>query len=428
MSDRSGERQASWRRREDEAGRAFSHVSVREIKRRLEISWFGGMLLWLSKTNYHVLVVCPTTVRTTLAALGMMVIFTTALAFVSALYTVKTALVPPDYFLAWPISVVLAAIYAFGIMIIDREIVGATGNRALFIRFVFALFIATAVSYPVKLLFFDGRIANEIAQLLEEEYAPKIERIEQLKDTAEAERRQRRDQLDAQIAQLDGVIAVVSREIEREEQKVHCGPKCQALIAQKAENMAERRGLVEEMDSLPAPGQLPEAAQREVDLLRAEMDARAAVAYDFLYKMEALDRIAREVGPSYYVISTFLFIFFLMLEIVPLALKFSIGRTEYHYYIDARTRINNQKIVSIANLYIERMERDNQAALEDVPAEVTDVIAAAMEDEAIAERSPETRSVAEVLEASAGDTGTGRTERRTPPETPPSRGGGEGNA
>ena len=71
---------------------------------------------------------------------------------------------------------------------------------------------------------------------------------------------------------------------------------------------------------------------------------------------------------------------------MPLFLKLALGKTEYHYYIEARTQINNQKIVSWTNLYLQWMQ-DNEGdreALERVPAEVTDIIAAAMEDESTA--------------------------------------------
>lgn len=410
MSDGAGTEaagmRARWRRPPGTRERADSHLPVHEIKRRLHISRLTSALLWLSKTDYFVLSLCPTTTRNTLTSLGMMVVFTTALAFCSALYTVKTAVVPPGAYLAWPISVALACVYAFGILIIDRELVGATSNKALWIRGVFAALIATAVSYPVKLLFFEGRIVNEIGQMLEEEHAPKLRRIRELKATVETERLQQREGMRAQIEKVDSDIAVLDEEIKREQDDVRCGPRCDAWRKEKEKKMAMRLGLVEKLDSLDAPGELPEPIRREVDRLEAEMGARVAVAYDFLYKAEALDRIAEEVGPSYQYLSWFVFVFFFMLEIVPLSLKLSLGKTEYHYYIDARTQINNQKIVSIANLYIAQMQEDDQQALE-VPTEVTDIIAANMEDESTATKRLVSESVAEMIEA-PGDDGAAR--------------------
>ena len=366
--------------------RAASHVPIHEVKRKLHISPLAGMLLWLSKTDYYVLSLCPTTTRNTFASLGMMVIFTTLVAFCAALYTAKTTFVPPGAPHAWPISIGLASIYAFGILIIDREIVGATSMKALWIRFVFAVLIATAVSYPVKLLFFEGRIASEIAQLLEEEHAPKLQRIAELERIVENERQEQRQSVRSQIDSLDRDVRVMDEEIEREKNIGHCGPKCQRLLATKEQMLSRRLDLVRGLDALDQPGQLPEPVRLEVDRLRAEMGSRAANAYDFLYKAEALDRIAAEMGRSYQILSWFIFAFFFLLESVPLGLKLALGRTEYHYYIEARTQLNNQKIVSLANLYIGYMQENDERALNDVPEEVTDIIAAVMEDESTATR------------------------------------------
>ena len=406
------------------------HLSIDEVKRRLHIRPLLNVLLWMSKTDYYVLSLCPTTARNTLASLGKMVIFTTSLAFASSLYTLKTAVVPPDASLAWPISVVLALVYAYGILIIDREIVGATSTSAAaqVIRLLFALLIATAVSYPVKLLFFEGRIVNEIDQILEEEHAPKIERIEHLKSTVDKDRYEQREGIRSQIDAIDKSIEALDKEIEREGDIVHCGPKCQALLAQKDEMMKNRIGLVERLQSLNATGELPASILEEINALEAEMKARRDVAYDFLYKMEALDRIADEVGPSYQFISTFLFMFFLALEIVPLVLKWTLGKTEYHYYIEARTQINNQKIVSWANLYLKWMQ-ENEAdrdALERVPDEVTDKIAAVMEDES----TPARRLDAELGSDPHTEEEAGRDpiEGTTPRDDTPAPDGGDRNA
>ena len=396
--------------------RAASHVPIHEVKRKLHISPITSMLLWLSKTDYYVLSLCPTTTRNTFASLGMMVIFTTLVAFCAALYTAKTTFVPPGAPYAWPIAVGLASIYAFGILIIDREIVGATSTKALWIRLVFAVLIATAVSYPVKLLFFEGRIASEIGQLLEEEHAPKLQRIAELKRTVENERQEQRRSVRSQIDSLDRDVRVMDEEIEREKNIGHCGSKCRELLATKEQMLARRLDLVRGLDTFNQPGQLPEPVRLEVARLRTEMDSRAANAYDFLFKAEALDRIAAEMGQSYHILSSFIFLFFFLLESVPLGLKLALGRTEYHYYIEARTQLNNQKIVSLANLYIGYMQENDERALE-VPEEVTDIIAAVMEDESTATRRlRDTVTGLELGTGHAPEPETDSVERRTQEE------------
>ena len=405
------------------SNQAPHHLSIDKVKSQLNIGPGLSVLLWLSKTDYYVLSLCPTTVRHTLASLGMMVIFTTSLAFASSLYTLKTAVVPPDASLAWPISVVLSLVYAFGILIIDREIVGATSSKGVWIRPIFALLIATAVSYPVKLLFFDGRIVNEIDQMLEEEHAPKIKRIEDLKSTVDRDRWEQREGITSQIAAIDKSIEALDEEIKRERGIVHCGPKCQALLAQKNKEMEKRFALVERLEPLNATGELPASILEEVNELEAEMKSRRDAAYDFLYKAEALDRIADEMGWSYYILAHFIFAFFFALEIVPLILKSALGKTEYHYYIEARTQINNQKIVSWANLYLKWMQEneENREALERVPNEVTDTIADVMEDEST---GPARRLGVELgADPPKEETGRDPIEGTTPDDTPAPDGG-----
>ena len=381
-----------------ETERSDSHDPSHEIQRKLDIRPYERPFLWLAKWDEHVMSRCPSTVRKTLKALGMMVAFTTVLAFVSALYTVKTTLIPPDFSMGWPVSIALAAVYAYGIMAIDRVIVSASNAKAVLVRIPFALIIAIAVSYPVKLLFFEGRIASEIDQMVTEGNASLVKRIEELKADAAKRQSDKRAIILDEIASFDKEIAVLDRQIEEEARKIECGPKCQEFRSQKEDVLVKRAGAVGRLDAVSEPGYLPEGTRLQVEGLQAEMDGRRAIAYDFLYKIEALDRIAKEVGPSYTYLSWFLLVFFAALELVPMALKLSLGMTEYHYYIEARTALNNQKIVSLTNWYLTRMQENDQAVM-DVPIEVTDMIAHAMEDESTPMRRVRHETLAEVLAA-----------------------------
>ena len=380
------------------AERSDSHDPSHEIQRRMDIRSYERLFLWLAKWDEHVMSRCPSTVRKTLKALGMMVAFTTVLAFVSALYTIKTTLIPPDFSMGWAVSIVLAAVYAYGIMAIDRVIVSASNSRAILIRIPFAVMIALAVSYPVKLLFFEGRIASEIDQMVQEENAPVIKRIEALKADAAKRQSDRRGIILDEIASFDKEVAVLDKQIEEEAKKIECGPKCQEYRRQKEDVLVKRARSADRLDAVSAPGYLPEDTRLEVEGLQTEIANRRAIAYDFLYKIEALDRIAEEVGTSYTYLSWFLILFFAALELVPMALKLSLGMTEYHYYIEARTALNNQKIVSITNLYLSRMQEDDQAVM-DVPIEVTDIIAHAMEDESTPMRRARHETLTEALAA-----------------------------
>ena len=363
-------------------GRSHTHQSVDDIVREQHIGSLERFLLWLSKTDYYVLSLSTYHSRLTLAGLGMMVVFTSLLAFCSSLYALLTTLVSPESAWRWPAALTLAGLYAFGIMIIDREIVGAVSKKALPIRFLFAVFIAVAVSWPVKLKFFDGRIQLEINRMVDEKNAAKLERIEQLKQTGEPERQQQRQAIRNRIDSLDRGIGVLDAEIHREARNVECGPKCQGFRQQKDMLMDRRQTAEAELAKLGHPEAIPDSLRQEIEQLQREVAEEHAVSYDFLTKWEALDRIKRQPDSDYPVLSTFLLLFFMLLELVPLGLKWSLGKTEYHYYLEARTHLNNQKIISLSNSFMQTMQRDPQVVLDLIPLEITDIIAAHMEDEA----------------------------------------------
>ena len=362
---------------------SHTHRPLEEILRDLQIGPIERLFLWLSKTDIYVLSLSPQSNRMTLASLGMMVVFTTVLAFASGVYAGQSMLIAPDSAWRWPVSLALGMLYAFGIMIIDREIVGSTSLKSLPIRFIFALGIATAVSYPVKLKFFEGRIEAEITKIYEERNQDKIRRLEDLKLTGESERQQQREAVKGRIATLDSEIAVLDGEIRREASNVRCDVRCQGFRQQK-EALLQQRGTAEKsLEDLKTRAPIPAHIQREVDALQSTLDKEKKPLYDFLSKWEALGRIKADPKIDYEILSIFVFGFFLLLELVPLALKLSLGKTEYHYYIEARTNLNKQKIIAFNNFFIEAMRRDPMSAAR-MPREITDLIAQQMEDEPLA--------------------------------------------
>lgn len=358
---------------------SHTHRPLEEILRELQVGPLERLLLWLSKTDIYVLALSPQSNRMTLASLGMMVVFTTVLAFASGVYACQSMLIAPDSAWQWPVSLVLGLLYAFGIMIIDREIVGSTSLKSLPIRVFFAFGIATAVSYPVKLKFFEGRIEAEITKIYEERNRDKITRLEDLKLTGESERQQQRNAVKGRIASLDREISVLDDEIGREQQ-TRCDVRCQAFRRQKADLLQQRSTAEKSLDDLKTRAPVPAHVQREVDALQATLDKEKRPLYDFLSKWEALGRIKADPKIDYEILSWFVFGFFMLLELVPLALKLTLGKTEYHYYIEARSNLNKQKIIAFNNFFIEAMRRDPTSAAR-MPREITDLMAQQMEDE-----------------------------------------------
>ena len=360
-----------------------NHQPLDKILRQLRVGPVERLLLWLSKTDCYVLTLSPYSNRLTLVSLGMMVLFTTLLALVSGIYALSSTLIAPESDWRWPISVVLGLLYAFGILIIDREIVGAASMKSMPIRLVFAIGIATAVSYPVKLKFFEGRINNEINLMIEERNHDKLQRVSELKLTGEPERQQQRTAIRGRIASIDREVDVLDGQILREANDVRCDTRCQNFRRQKEELLRQHVVAERSLQELATRPALAPQLQREADDLEAGVKAERDVSYDFLTKWEALGRIKAGPNIDYEVLSWFVFGFFLLLELVPLALKWSLGKTEYNFYIEARTNLNKQKIIAINNIFMEAMQRDPMVALEILPLEITDLIAAHMEDEAL---------------------------------------------
>ena len=230
----------------------------------------------------------------------MMVIFTTLVAFCAALYTARTTFVPPDALYAWPVAVGLAFIYAFGILIIDREIVGATSMKALWIRLVFAVPDRHRgfLSREAAVLRRSHRQPRSL-EVLEEEHAPKLQRIAELTRTVESERQEQRPVRARPDRQpRPGYRASWMRRSRREkEHRATAGRSARPSSRPRSEMLERRLELVRQARFPQSAGPAPRAGtQREIEQLRMDMDNRAANAHDFLYKAEALDRIAAEMG------------------------------------------------------------------------------------------------------------------------------------
>jgi hypothetical protein len=382
------------------ARRSHTHETVENILSRLEVGAFERFTLWLSKTDYYVLANCTFHTRKTLSGLGLMVMATTLIAFLTGFYMAHSTLIDPESAWNLPLSLLIGSLYAFIIMLIDREIVGATNSKskvAFLARLVFAVALALAMSYPVKMKFFEGRLEKEIKTMVEERNQPEREQIAQLVTQGEQERLQMRASLMQEIESLDKEIAVLDIDIAREQTEGGCGARCQGLMERKKLILAERSARNEALGKIAAPGDLPEPIRAQVARLEERINGEIANSFDFLNKWEAMGRLSRDPSLDYHVLSWFIILFFLALELAPLIIKWSLGKSEYHYYIEARTHIGNQKIIAISNLFMDAMKENPRVALF-LPPEITDIIAAHMEDEAIETANPTTSGLIDLLD------------------------------
>lgn len=385
--------------------RSHTHESKEQIRRRLNVNAFGYFLLKLAKADLYAVSICTDNSRNNLYSLGFMVLFTAALAFLSSWYTFSTMLLPPNEPSSYLIGFGLALVYMGGIIIIDREIVSAVKSSfsTTLIRLVFAALIATAISYPIKLKLFEGRLDAVIGQMIEEESAglrnEQVRIQEQIDAIGKRFESIQSDERSVQMTTLENLGSeklVLSRRLDEELGRGGIGPKSrelQSLLSDLNARIDAQRSNLESISNRTISEQdraYLQGLESRFNQLEQQIIHQKASSYDLLTKWQASERLKKEEGASYLIISWFVIAFFFALEMVPALLKFALGKSEYNYYLEARQNINSQKIVSIANLYIDAMQRDPQNALQ-TPTEITDWMHASMEDEVtpyIAPRTP----------------------------------------
>lgn len=366
-----------------EPGREDTHWSIQEIVHSMGIKPMERALLWLSKTDLYALGNCTHYTRQTLAGLGLMVLFTTIVAFLSGV-TALSIIVDPETEFRIVIALVGASIYAFGILLIDREIVGNPSNTAMLFRVVFALIIATAVSYPMKLKLLEGPIKAEIGAMVEERNSDKLQRVAELRGRGLAEKAVQLKAMDEQLAGVRRLMkeleAQITDERTKQELGARCDKRCERAKAQLVEQQALESKILAEQTKLASDDRLAPDAQAEVDRLRGEIEEQKK-ASDFLSYWQAQERVFVRDKSGARVLSYFLFGFFFALEMVPLFLKIAMGSSEYHQYLIARSRLNEQKINTVTNMCLTAIQRAKR--LEDImqlPPELTDIICYLMED------------------------------------------------
>lgn len=367
----------------------MTHRSVDVIAHQLRLTSVERFLLWLSKTDIYAMAHCTHHTRLTLSGLGLMVLFTSMLAMLSG-YTTLSLVIDPEIELKGFIALVGASIYAFGIMIMDREIVGNPSNRAMWLRLLFAVIIATAVSYPIKLKLLDGPIKAEISSMIEERNIDKMKRIDELQKAAALQNGEQIKEKTKSLESIRKTMSDLQSEIvdEQKDKKrgAVCGDRCNRAKEQfKSWQIQEEKAVVA-LNKLRSDDSMPEAAKAEIKRFQAEIDKQKSEAFDFLSYWQAQDRVMKKDKSGAKVLSYFLFAFFFALELVPVGLKHSLGTSEYHQYLEARHRLNLQKITSVTNMMLAHIQ--NAQDLEDIlemPPELSDILAYLMEDGALPE-------------------------------------------
>lgn len=100
--------------------------NTQSFRRRAGITPLQSFLFTVAKVDEKAISLCPHSAKNQALTLAVFVLLTATIAFVSGLYTFRTMLFSQTDPVGMPLSLVLASIYAFGIIMIDRELIAST--------------------------------------------------------------------------------------------------------------------------------------------------------------------------------------------------------------------------------------------------------------------------------------------------------------
>jgi hypothetical protein len=309
------------------------------------------LLFWASKTDPRLAAVCSRWAIATQAAFGVLVLFTTALAFCSAYYTLSTLGVS-DRWLPW-----IAGAYTVFIFTIDREIVGGLDRATAFVRPVLALFIGMVVAVPVELWIFQDRIDQELAKQYRQNNR---EQFDRLRD-GEARMEKRRVELEAMLADLRNQESdwgrVMDDELVGRPKGGRTGIGGAGPVFENARTQQEAvRQQIEEMRR--DLGQLERTVTQERQRLEREFQRQeVGKVTSFTTRYEALQDVIHG-SPALYRLSWGVTLFLVFLEMSGALMKLLTPHVDYHHLVNAEIQENVLRIDEIAFRNYEQAKND----------------------------------------------------------------------
>lgn len=316
------------------------------------------ILLYLSKTDRRLIVLCSDSAYKTQVGYGVFVLIVGIFAFTSSSYALRATL--GDSYVVFAV----AAVYAALIMFIDREIVSATnkGKGMIATRLGLAVFIGLVVSVPIELKLFEKQIAQELKRLQNSDYAPHVEKREEVK----ARYRLRFAAKDKQIQELvregGDLDTRVTNEVLQPNQQISGvalgtmrpgkGPVYERLKEQAVENAERLRQAREDYNKLTTD------EQNEIDGIEDEYIKQALPpSDDLLARYSALGSAKRdpERGWDAWFMAWGVRLLLIMLELTPALIKVLQEENEYDAILRANRRRSITRIYAIANDHMEQL-------------------------------------------------------------------------
>lgn len=307
---------------------------------------------FLSKTDQEALAsnCCTRVTRMTQTSLGVMVSLTGVLAFFSGSYAIYTAFEDRPWALLAAIP--LGVLYSFMIIIFDREIVGAQGKRAVWVRLPLAVIIGFIVAVPLELGLLDGSIQKQLLVSSRGDNKRLSERVQSKQDELDARRKELREDVKKyrdEVRRWNEAMEAetVGRQLTGRTGKAGQGP----AYAEALRNRDASQAVLERYEAELAGHVSSEEKERQ-RLLAEYSSGHIPQAKDFLARYEALDQL-KSTSAGAFAISWGLRIFFILIEIFPALLKLFLPYSEYNAILEARRRSKVQLVHALGNQRID---------------------------------------------------------------------------
>jgi len=318
-------------------------------------------LLYLSKTDRHLIALCSDVTYKTQVGYGVFVLIVGIFAFASGSYALRTALGNS------PLVFLVAMVYSALIMFIDREIVSATSKnmRMVGTRLALAVFIGLVISVPIELRIFEPQLiqqskmtSNEYnapyltqKQAAEKQYRDRIVGLEERLHTLETEASQLENRVSNELLSPDQQFAGVDEGTNIPGP----GPVYRRLKEQLAAKQGEQQRAQNELATLKAE-EAAELARIDKEFKRNEVSP----ANDLLSRYVALGAVKRhpEHGWDAWFMAWGLRLLLIMLELTPALIKVMQEGNEYDAMLQANRRRSITRIYAIANDHMEQLSEN----------------------------------------------------------------------
>lgn len=333
------------------------------------MSWIEDFFLFFSKTDLKVIRICTRETQMTQVAIGCMVLITGIFAFISGFFAIHSS------FNVTLLAVLIAFLYASAIILFDREIASSIEKKTILLRIPFAILIGLVISFPIELELLSGRIDAQIKMIVDTRNKDVKEEIQNIDKAFEG----RKAVIAKQIANYQKELEYKSAQQKKEydgtgySKTKGRGPNYETFEGE----IASLKGNLDAAQAEYKDYRPIESDIKKKDALNEQVKEEYRKATDFLSKMEALEQITAQ-SSSAMVMTWVLRIFFVLLELFPVLLKYFMKYNEYQAYLACRLEMNKQKCHAYTNVALDIIANNPLAAV--TMTDFTDAMASAIED------------------------------------------------